>query len=264
MPIEVEKDGGITTITINRPERRNALDMPHFQQLARAWVDFRDDPQARVAIITGVGDSFCVGADLKSFVPAVTDNVEELAAGQSELPADAGLVAVLREFDLWKPVVAAVNGLCVAGGMEMLLGTDIRLASNGASFGIFEPKRGLFPGGGTTVRLPRQIPFPWAMEILLLCEAVDADTAFRMGLVNKVVSEEALLLEARRWAEKIIDNAPLAIEAVKKSVLTGLRLPLEEAFRFELERAAEVFMTEDAREGPLAFAQKRKPVWQGK
>ena len=264
MPIEVEKDGGITTITINRPERRNALDMPHFQQLARAWVDFRDDPQARVAIITGVGDSFCVGADLKSFVPAVTDNVEELAAGQSELPADAGLVAVLREFDLWKPVVAAVNGLCVAGGMEMLLGTDIRLASNGASFGIFEPKRGLFPGGGTTVRLPRQIPFPWAMEILLLCEAVDADTAFRMGLVNKVVSEDDLLLEARRWAEKIIDNAPLAIEAVKKSVLTGLRLPLEEAFRFELERAAEVFMTEDAREGPLAFAQKRKPVWQGK
>ena len=264
MPIEVERDGGIWTITINRPERRNALDMPHFQQLARAWVDFRDDPQARVAIVTGVGDSFCVGADLKSFVPAVTDNVEELAAGQSELPADAGLVAVLREFDLWKPVVAAVNGLCVAGGMEMLLGTDIRLASNGASFGIFEPKRGLFPGGGTTVRLPRQIPFPWAMEILLLCDAVDADTAFRMGLVNKVVSEEALLLEARRWAEKIIDNAPLAIEAVKKSVLTGLRLPLEEAFRFELERAAEVFMTEDAREGPLAFAQKRKPVWQGK
>jgi enoyl-CoA hydratase len=264
MPIEVQKDGGITTITINRPERRNALDMPHFQQLARAWVDFRDDPDARVAIVTGVGDSFCVGADLKSFVPAVTDNVEELAAGQSDLPADAGLVAVLREFDLWKPVIAAVNGLCVAGGMEMLLGTDIRLASTGASFGIFEPKRGLFPGGGTTVRLPRQIPFPWAMEILLLCEAVDADTAFRMGLVNEVVGEDDLLSEAKRWAEKIIDNAPLAIEAVKKSVLTGLRLPLEEAFKFELERAAEVFMTEDAREGPLAFAQKRKPEWQGR
>src|ERR687887_1555987 len=214
MAIEVDRDGGIWTITINRPERRNALDLPHFQQLARAWIDFRDDPDARVAIVTGVDTSFCVGADLKSFVPAVTDNVEELASGQSELPADAGLVAVLREFELWKPVVAAVNGLCVAGGMEMLLGTDIRLASNGASFGIFEPKRGLFPGGGTTVRLPRQIPFPWAMEILLLCDAVDADTAFRMGLVNKVVSEEALLLEARRWAEKIIDNAPLAIEAV--------------------------------------------------
>src|ERR671931_2397605 len=106
MPIHVAKDGGVWTITINRPERRNALDMPHFQQLARAWVDFRDDPQARVAIITGVGDSFCVGADLKSFVPAVTDNVEELAAGQSELPADARLLPALRQFGLWKPVVA--------------------------------------------------------------------------------------------------------------------------------------------------------------
>src|ERR687887_1432711 len=182
MAIEVDRDGGIWTITINRPERRNALDMPHFQALASAWLDFRDDPDARVAIITGVDDSFCVGADLKSFVPAVTENVEELASGQSELPADAGLVAVLREFELWKPVIAAVNGLCVAGGMEMLLGTDIRLASTQASFGIFEPKRGLFPGGGTTVWLPRQNPFPWAMENHLLCDDVDADPSFRIGL----------------------------------------------------------------------------------
>ena len=264
MPIEVERDGGIWTITIDRPERRNALDLPHFQQLASAWLDFRDDEEARVAIITGVQDSFCVGADLKSFVPAVTDNVEDLAAGRSDLPADAGLVAVLREFDLWKPVIAAVNGLCVAGGMEMLLGTDIRIASEQATFGIFEPKRGLFPGGGTTVRLPRQIPFPWAMEILLLGEAVDAGTAFRMGLVNKVVPQEELLAEARRWAETILENAPLAISAVKKSALTGLRLNLKEAFEQELALAAEIFMTEDAREGPLAFAQKRKPEWKGR
>src|SRR5438132_1168753 len=129
--------------------------------------------------------------------------------------AGAGLVAVLREFELWKPVIAAVNGLCVAGGMEMLLGTDIRIASDQATFGIFEPKRGLFPGGGTTVRLPRQIPFPWAMEILLLCQAVDADTAFRMGLVNRVVPQVELLAEARRWAEVILENAPLAVSAVK-------------------------------------------------
>src|SRR2546427_12292505 len=142
MPIEVERDGGIWTITIDRPERRNALDMPHFQRLASAWLEFRDDPDARVAIITGVQDSFCVGADLKSFVPAVTDNVEELAAGRSDLPADAGLVAVLREFDLWKPVIAAGNGLCVAGGMEMMLGTDIPIASGEATFAVFEPKRG--------------------------------------------------------------------------------------------------------------------------
>ena len=264
MPIEVEREGGIWTITINRPERRNALDLPHFQMLASAWLDFRDDEEARVAIVTGVDTSFSVGADLKSFVPAVTDNVEDLAAGRSDLPADAGLVAVLREFDLWKPVIAAVNGLCVAGGMEMLLGTDIRIASEQATFGIFEPKRGLFPGGGTTVRLPRQIPFPWAMEILLLGEAVDAETAFRMGLVNKVVGQDELMAEARKWAETILANAPLAISAVKRSVLTGLRMNLKEAFEQELALAAEVFMTEDAREGPLAFAQKRKPEWKGK
>jgi len=264
MPIEVEKDGGITTITINRPERRNALDLPHFGALANAWVEFRDDPGARVAIITGVGESFCVGADLKSFVPMVTDNVEALAAGTSDIPADAGLVAVLREFDLFKPVIAAVNGVCAAGGMEMLLGTDIRVASENATFGVVEPRRGLFPGGGTTVRLPRQIPYPWAMEILLTAERVDAETAYRMGIVNKVVGTGELLAEARRYAEVILECAPLAIEAVKRSVMTALGLPLKEAFAQELELAAQVFMTEDAREGPLAFAEKRKPEWQGK
>lgn len=264
MPIEVVKDGGIMTITINRPERRNALDMDHFGWLAKAWIDFRDDPDMAVAIITGVGNSFCVGADLKSFVPTVTENIEALAKGESDIPADAGLIAVLREFELWKPVIAAVNGICTAGGMEMLLGTDLRIASTDATFGIAEPKRGLFPGGGTTVRLPRQIPFPWAMEILLTAEQVDPETAFRMGLVNVVVEPDELLKTARSYAERILANAPLAIQAVKKSVLTGLRLNLKEAFEQELALAAEVFMTEDAKEGPRAFAEKRKPVWQGK
>jgi enoyl-CoA hydratase len=264
VPIEVVKDGGIMTITINRPERRNALDMDHFGWLAKAWIDFRDDPDMAVAIITGVGNQFCVGADLKSFVPTVTDNIEALAKGESDLPADAGLIAVLREFELFKPVIAAVNGICTAGGMEMLLGTDLRIASTEASFGIAEPKRGLFPGGGTTVRLPRQIPFPWAMEILLTAEQVDPRTAFRMGLVNAVVEPDELLKTARSYAERILANAPLAIQAVKKSVLNGLRLNLKEAFEQELALAAEVFMTEDAKEGPRAFAEKRKPVWQGK
>ena len=264
MPIEIVKEDGIMTITINRPERRNALDMEHFGALAKAWIDFRDDPEMAVAIITGVGNQFCVGADLKSFVPTVTDNIEALAKGESDIPADAGLIAVLREFELWKPVIAAVNGICTAGGMEMLLGTDLRVASTDASFGIAEPKRGLFPGGGTTVRLPRQIPFPWAMEILLTAEQVDPDTAFRMGLVNVVVEPGELMKTAREYAERIIANAPLAIQAVKKSVLTGLRMNLKEAFEYELQLAAEVFMTEDAKEGPRAFAEKRKPVWQGK
>jgi enoyl-CoA hydratase len=262
--IEVQTDDGITVITINRPERRNALDLEHFGALADAWIAFRDDPAQRVAIITGTGKDFCVGADLKSFVPMVTDNIEDLAAGKSEIRADAGLVAVLREFDLFKPVIAAVNGTCTAGGMEMLLGTDIRVASENARFGVAEPKRGLFPGGGTTVRLPRQIPFAWAMEILLTAEFVDAETAFRMGIVNRVVPQEKLLDEARAYAEKILNNAPLAVQAIKQSVHTGLRLNLKEAFEQELMHAATVFMSEDAKEGPRAFAEKRKPVWRGK
>lgn len=264
MAIEVVKEDGLHIITINRPERRNALDMDHFGALADAWVDFRDDADARVAIVTGTGDSFCVGADLKSFVPAVTDNIDALAEGKRPFRADAGLVAVLREFELYKPVIAAVNGLCVAGGMEMLLGTDLRVASTNATFGVYEAKRGLFPGGGTTVRLPRQIPFPWAMEILLCADAVDAETAYRMGIVNKVVPSEDLLKEARAYAERIMENAPLAIRATKESALTGLRLNLKEAFEQELMHAAKVFMSEDAKEGPRAFAEKRKPVWKGR
>ena len=267
MAIEVVKDEGITTITINRPERRNALDLEHMADLAAAWEEFRDDEKASVAIITGTGKDFTVGADLKSFVPAVAGNTEQMhkdmMAGKKVGP-EVGLTAVLRNFDLWKPVIAAVNGTCVAGGMEMLMGTDIRIASTSASFGIFEPKRGLFPGGGTTVRLPRQIPFPWAMEVLLLCEAIDAEKAFRMGIVNAVVEPDKLLDEAKSWARTIMANAPLAIEATKRSVLKGMSLDLQSAYNYELQCAAEVFMTEDAKEGPRAFAEKRPPVWQRK
>lgn len=264
MPIEVSTDGGITTITINRPERRNALDLEHFGALAKAWIDFRDDEAQRVAILTGAGETFCVGADLRSFVRDAQESARAWTKGESDLPENAALVAVLREFDLYKPVIAAVNGLCVAGGMEMLLGTDIRIASEGASFGVVEPKRGLFPGGGTTVRLPRQIAFPWAMEILLTADTVDAATALRMGILNAIVPPGRLMEEARRWADRIIVNAPLAVQAVKRSALTALRLPLKEAFDQELAIAAEVFMSEDAKEGPRAFAEKRKPSWQGR
>lgn len=267
MTIDVVKEDGIHLITINRPERRNALDVEHFEALADAWVGFRDDDAARVAIITGTGTDFSVGADLKSFVPAVTGETERMHEDRSAgrvSRVEAGLIAVLREFDLWKPVIAAVNGTCVAGGMEMLLGTDIRIASTDATFGILEPRRGLFPGGGTTVRLPRQIPFPWAMEVLLLGERIPAAQAYRMGIVNAVVEPDELLDEARRWARTIMLNAPLAIEAVKRSVQRGLRLPLKEAFEQELMEAATVFMSEDAKEGPRAFAEKRPPVWQRK
>lgn len=268
MSIEYEQDGRIVTITIKRPEVRNALDLPHFSQLAAAWRRFRDDDSAWVAIVTGVKDVFFVGADLKSFIPAVTEQVDKLVAGDEEtmksFPAEDGMVAVLREFELNKPVIAAVNGICVAGGMELLCGCDLRLATPSAVFGVVEPKRGLFAGGGTTVRLPRQTAFAHAMEMLLMAERISAQRAVEIGIVNAVVSEEELLDEARSWAERICVNAPLAVRATKESVMKGLSLPLSDAYRYELECAARVFSSEDALEGPRAFAEKRDPVWSGR
>lgn len=270
MSVVYEKKGHIAIVTINRPEARNAMDFDTMGQLANAWLDFRDDPNLRVAILTGAGDrDFCVGADLKKLIPAVTENIDDLASGKKSLlgdayPPNAPLVAVLREGDIWKPIIGAVNGICSSGGLEMLQGTDIRIAAEHATFSIAEPKRGLFPGGGTTVRLPRQVPFVWAMEILLTCEFINARQALEIGLINRVVPKEELMPTAMALAEKISENAPLAIQAVKRSVRKCMDLKMEEALNLELQIAAEVFMTEDAREGPKAFKEKRKPVWKGK
>jgi len=269
MSIIYEKKGHIAVVTINRPEARNSLDFETMGQLSKAWLDFRDDPNLRVAIVTGAGDrDFCVGADLKKFIPAVTERIGELASLEKSLlgdeyPPNAPLVAVLREGDIWKPIIGAVNGICSSGGLEMLQGTDIRIAAEHATFSIAEPKRGLFPGGGSTVRLPRQIPFVRAMEILFTCEFISAQQAYEIGLINQVVSKEELMATAMKIAEKICENAPLAIQAIKRSVRQGMNLSMDEALNLELKIAAEVFMTEDAREGPRAFAEKRKPVWKG-
>lgn len=270
MPIHTARNERIFEITIDRPEARNSLDLAHFGALARAWESFRDDDDLWVAIVTGVDDVFCVGADLKTFVPAITEAVDEMAAKRAagadelEVPATAAMTAVLREFPLYKPVIAAVNGICAAGGMEMLLGTDLRIAAEEATFRVTEARRGLFPGGGTTVRLPRQIPFARAMEVLLMCDPMPAAEAAEYGIVNKVVARDEVMDTARAYAEVVMKNAPLAIRHTKESVLTGLRLPLEEAFEQELMHAATVFGTADAREGPKAFAEKREPLWQGR
>ena len=265
-----EKKGKIAFITINRPERRNALNRAAFGQLANAWKEFDQDPDLWVAIVTGAGDkSFCSGGDLKEAIQFFTDNIDDLASGKQSAGGEgydpmSPLIAMLREVDIYKPIIAAVNGICVAGGMEMLMGTDIRIASENASFGILEPRRALFPGGGTTVRLPRQVPYCMAMEVLLTADAVPAQLAYEMGIVNRVVPHEQLMPTAVQFAETICKNGPLAVRAVKECVHKNLRLPLKEAFELELDYSVQIFSTEDAQEGLAAFREKRPAVWKGK
>ena len=191
--IDYAQDGHVVTITINRPESRNALDMAHFQALKRAWVRYRDDGEARVAIVTGVDDVFFTGADLKQFVPEITGDLPRPDGWDR---ADA-IHAVLHRFPIYKPIIAAVNGLCLGGGMVLLGSTDIRVASCDARFAVTEPRHGLFAGGGHTVRFPLQMPWPRAMELLLTADDVSADRAMAMGLLNDVVPRGELLDAAR-------------------------------------------------------------------
>src|SRR5438445_2013156 len=195
MPIHYERDDEhVVRITIDRPEARNALDMYHFRDLAQSWRRFKDDPEAWVAIVTGVEDAFMAGADLKTFIPQVTKLQKEIAAGDVKevdgCRLSDSVYAVLRNVKLFKPVIAAVGGPCVAGGMEMLGGVDIRIATPDASFGVMEPKWGLFAGGGTTVRLPRQLNFPAAMEFLRTAERFAAARALELGLINEIVDRD--------------------------------------------------------------------------
>jgi enoyl-CoA hydratase len=269
MPIHYKVgDDHVAHITVDRPEAKNAMDMEHFFQLRSAWDRLGDDEDAWVGVITGVGDSFLVGADLKTYIPQITEHQRKIAAGEvadlGGYQLDDGVKAVLRGVKLYKPIIAAVNGTCVAGGMEMLGGCDIRVAADTATFGVLEPKRGLFAGGGTTVRLPRQIPFPAAMEFLLCADRISAAKAFEMGLLNEVCAPDQLMERATDYAARITANGPLAVRKTKESVQRGLATDMREAYRIESEIAGEVFSSEDAKEGPKAFAEKRPPVWKGR
>lgn len=269
MPIHYELgDDHVAVVTIDRPETRNALDMYHFRDLAAAWRRFRDEDDAWVAIVTGVEGAFMAGADLKTYIPQITELHTKISAGEvTEIDGcrlSDGTRAVLRNTRIYKPIIAAVGGPCVAGGMEMLGGVDLRIATPDATFGVMEPKRGLFAGGGTTVRLPRQLAFPAAMEFLLTAEAFPAQRALEVGLINEIVEPGELLDRAREWAHRITANAPLAVQATKESVLRGLALDLEAAYAVEEELSGKVFSSDDAKEGPRAFAEKRPPRWTGR
>jgi len=269
VPVHYELgDDHVVWITIDRLESMNSLDMEHFAQLRGAWDRFGADEEAWVAIVTGVGNAFCVGADLKTYIPQVTKLQKEISTRQVEeidgFRIDDGVKAVLRGVKLYKPIVAAVNGACVAGGMEMLGGCDLRVAVPEAYFGVMEPKRGLFAGGGTTVRLPRQVPFPAAMEFLLCADRVPAEQAMAMGLLNAVVPASDLRAKALEYAHRITANGPFAVRKTKESVLRGLAVDMKEAYRIESAIATEVFSSEDAKEGPAAFVEKRPPRWTGR
>lgn len=280
MAIHYEKDGHVVTITIDRPEARNSLDIEHFGMLADSWIRFRDDDDAYVAILTGVGDVYCVGADLKKFVPTVTEKADELRAGGSREVVEGtrysysdSLVAVLRDgattrdgqvFELYKPVIAAVNGICAAGGLEMLWNLDLRVIAETAWIQLAEPRRGLFPGGGSTVHSVRQLSWCNAMEVLLLADRITAQRAKEMGLVNAVVPRDQVMAKAREWADTICRNGPLAVRACKESAKRSTFLDLKSALDTEMSYSARVFMSEDAKEGIRAFAEKRPPVWKGR
>ncbi|HMK98941.1 MAG TPA: enoyl-CoA hydratase-related protein [Acidimicrobiales bacterium] len=269
MPVHYELgDDHLVWITIDRPEAMNSLDMDHFAQLRRAWERFDQEDDAWLAIVTGVGRAFCTGADLKTYIPEITKLQKQIVANQVEeidgYRLDDGVKAVLRGVKIYKPIVAAVNGACVAGGMEMLGGCDIRVACPEAYFGVMEPKRGLFAGGGTTVRLPRQVPFPAAMEFLLCADKVPAEQALAFGLLNAVVPADQLRDKALEYARRITANGPFAVRKTKESVLRGLATNMSEAYKIESAIAGEVFSSEDAKEGPAAFAEKRPPRWTGR
>lgn len=262
-----EKKGGIATLTMNRPEKRNAISPQMLLQLADAWRDFRDDDSARVAILTGAGDkAFCAGADLKLLIPLFTGGRKPKDEWEERLvkERDALDTGLLRRFKLYKPVIAAVNGFALAGGTEILQATDIRIASANATFGLSEAQRGIIPAGGSLVRLQRQIPYSMAMQILLTGEAISAEEAHRIGLINEIVPAKELLPRAEAIAGRIAANAPIAVQKIKEALIRTSGLPMEAAFKIESECGAAVMQTEDAREGPLAFVEKRPAVFKGR
>ena len=248
---------GIATIKINRPDRLNAMDADHYRWLSEAWFRVRDDPAVRVAIVTGAGErAFTVGADIKSFLTA-PPGLEEMWLTQHDQLLNRGL-------EVWKPVIAAVNGLCLGGGMTLLFATDIRVAADHATFSLAEVKRGVIAGNGGTQRVLRQLPHAIGMEMLLTGDPIDAAAAERWGLVNKVVPKEKLMETAFAYARRIAANAPLAVQAAKELALRSRDMDLVSGLRFEALVNRTLAFTEDAREGPAAFAEKRPPNFTGR
>ena len=260
MAIIAKVEGPLLEVTIDRPEAMNALDAAANADLGRIWRRFNADAALQVAILTGAGDrAFSAGADLKTLIPAYREG----ALGQQEVDWHFG-GGLARGLEIEKPVIAAVNGHCLAGGLELALACDIRLCSPNASFGLAEVKWAIIPGAGGTQRLPRAVPLGMAMEMILTGDPIDAAEALRVGLVNRVLPREELMPAARELALRIAARGPLAVRAAKRAVFEGLALGLAGGMAHEDELFRRVAASEDAQEGPRAFAEKRRPVYKGR
>ncbi len=259
MPVIYDKAGHVATVTLDRPDALNAINPTMNDELIRVWAEVRDDPEVWIAILTGAGDkAFCAGADLKELIPELARRARQ---GSLE---EFNFGGITRGFETWKPLIAAVNGYALAGGTELALACDIRIAAETARFGQPEVRWAIIPGAGGTQRLPRAIGMSAALEIMLSGRQLEAEEALRLGLVHKVVPAGEALAEAHRVAEALLANGPLALRAVKQAVLRGQDLPLAQGLNLELELFAEVLRSDDAIEGPRAFAEKRPPRYQAR
>lgn len=256
-----ERDGHVAIVTMNRPEARNAWSLEMMARMWDAWQEIDGDPEIRAAILTGSGGTFSSGADLKLMHGDQSDNPYH---ARFKADPDLHWKAMLRHYRLCKPLIAAVEGPALGGGTEILQTTDIRVAGRSATFGVTEARWGLFPLGGSTVRLRRQIPHTKAMELLLMARPIPASEALQMGLIGRIVDDGEALDEALRIAHVIASNGPLAVQAIKRSAYEADGKTEEQALARELELGMPVFKSLDAREGPRAFAEKRPPKFQAK
>ncbi len=258
-----EKKDQIATITINRPEVMNCIDLETNDELKEAWYDFRDNDDLRVAILTGAGDkAFSAGADLAKLAPHYSSLTPADKRKMSETQPGFGVIT--KNFECFKPIIAAINGFCLAGGTEMALATDLRIASEDSIFGLTEVKWAIIPGAGGTQRLPRAVPLCKAMEMILMGKKIGAQEALELGLINKIVSKDQVMPTAIEWAERICEMGPLAIRAAKVCITKGLNMSLEEGLKLEDYYAEYITTTEDAVEGPMSFVEKRKPNFKGR
>jgi enoyl-CoA hydratase len=262
--VDFSLTGNVALITLNRPDARNAINPEVAVRLAEAWQEVKSNDAVRVAVITGTGSAFCAGADLGQLIPMVSGVRKPENEWDERVVAEPGIAsrALLRNFDPDKPVIAAINGHAIAGGMELVQGTDIRIAAPAAKLGVQEVKWAIFPAGGSTVRLPVQMPYARAMELLLTGDLISAEMALELGFLNYVTDD--FLEKAMEIAGKIAANGPLAVRAIRRSVKECLGKPEQEALQIESRISGPVFQTEDAKEGPRAFMEKRKPNYQGR